>query len=79
MEQMKEERALQFEYQEEKAPPRRGHQYGNGSRMLRSALQEDSLMFAHLYDLPAGRAKIFSALRKKKKAKGKRLRNIAVW
>jgi hypothetical protein len=46
--------------------------------MRRSAGQEDSLMFAHLYDLPVGRAKIFSALRKKKIAKGKRLRNIAV-
>jgi hypothetical protein len=79
MEQMKAERVPSFECQEEKEPRRRGHQYGNGIRMRRFAVREDSLTFAHLYDLPVNRAKIFSVLRKKKIAIKKRLQNIAVW
>ena len=76
---MEAEQVLLFEFQEEKEPPPRGHQYGNGIRMRRSAVLEDSQTFAHLYDLPVNRAKIFSVLRKKKIAIGKKLRNIAVW
>jgi hypothetical protein len=76
---MKAERVLLFELQEEREPPRRGRRYGNGIRMRRFAVRGDSQTFAHLYDWPASRAKIFSALRKKKIAIGKRLRNIAVW
>jgi len=75
---MKAEWVLSFEYQEEKEPRRRGHQYGNGTPMRRSAVLRDSQMFAHLYDLPVNRAKIFSVLRKKKITIEKRLQNIAV-
>ena len=75
---MKAEWVLSFEYQEEKEPRRRGHQYGNGTPMRRSAVLGDSQTFAHLYDLPVNRAKIFSVLRKKKIIIEKRLQNIAV-
>jgi hypothetical protein len=43
------------------------------------AEREDRRMFVHLYDLPAGRAKIFWALRKKKTTTGKKPLNTAVW
>ena len=76
---MKAERVLLIELQEEKEPPRRGRRYGNGIRMRRFAVRADSRKFAHLYDLPVSRVKIFSALRKKRIVIGKRLRNIAVW
>jgi len=65
---MKAERDLLSGHQEEREPPPRDRQYGNGIRMMRSAVQDDSRMIAHLYDLPVSRAKIFSALRKKKTA-----------
>jgi hypothetical protein len=79
MEQTKAEWVLLIELQEEKEPPQLSRRYGNGIRMRRFAVQADSQKFAHLYDLPVSRVKIFSALRKKKIAKGKRLQNIAVW
>ena len=79
MRQMKAEWVLSFEYQEEKEPRLRDHQYGNGNPMRRSAVLRDSQTFAHLYDLPVNRAKIFSVLRKKKITIEKRLQNIAVW
>ncbi len=75
---MKAERVLLFELQEEKELPRPGRRYGNGIRMQRFAVQADSQMFGHLYDWPISRAKIFSALHKKKTAIEKRLQNIAV-
>jgi hypothetical protein len=46
--------------------------------MQQSAGREDWQMFAHLYDLPAGRAEIFSVLRKTKTAAEKRLQHIAL-
>jgi hypothetical protein len=46
--------------------------------MKQSAGQEDWKMFAHLYDLPADRAEIFSVLRKTKTAGEKRLQHIAL-
>jgi hypothetical protein len=51
---------LLFECQEEKERPLRGHQYGNGILMQRSAAREDSQTFGHPYGLPVCRAKIFS-------------------
>jgi hypothetical protein len=76
---MKAERVLLFGCQEEKGLLPRGHQYGNGIPMRRSAVQDDSLRFAHLYDLPADRARIFSVLRKKKIARKKKWQNAGVW
>jgi hypothetical protein len=61
MEQMKTEQAQLFECREEREPPQRGHQYGNGIRMRRSVAREGTQTFAHLYDLQVSRAKIFSA------------------
>jgi hypothetical protein len=78
IEQLKTEQDLLFELQEEKERLRRGRRYGNGIRMRRFAARGDSQMFGHLYDWPISRAKIFSALHKKKTAKEKRLQNIAV-
>ncbi len=75
---MKVERVLLFELQEEKELQRRGRRYGNGIRMRRFVVRVDSQMFGHLYDWPISRAKIFSALHKKKTAIEKRLQNIAV-
>ena len=43
-EQMKAERVLLFELQEEKELPRRGRRYGNGIRMQRFAVLDDSQM-----------------------------------
>lgn len=57
--QMKAIRVLLSECQEEKEPPPRGHQYDNGIRMHRFALQEDLQTFAHPHDLPVSRAKTF--------------------
>jgi hypothetical protein len=76
--QMKAEQVLLPECQEGKEPSPRGHRYGNGIRMQRSAVQEDSMKIAHLYDLPVSRAKIFSVLRKKKIAGGKKWLNADV-
>jgi hypothetical protein len=78
-EQMKAEPILLFEYQEGKEPPRRGHQYGNGIRMRRSAVLEDWKMFGNLYDLPASHAKISSVLRKKKIEPRKNWQNTDEW
>jgi hypothetical protein len=46
--------------------------------MQQSVVQEDWQMFVHLYDLPADRAGIFSALRKMKTAEEKILQQIDV-
>ena len=79
MELMKAEQILLSECQEEKEQPLRGHLYGNGIRMKRSVVLDDSKTIAHLYDLPASRAKIFSVLCKKKIATGKKWQNVDVW
>jgi hypothetical protein len=76
---MKAEQVLLFGCQEEKVLPPRGHQYGNGIRMRRFAVQDDSRRTVHLYDLPVGRARIFSVLRKKKIAREKKWQNAGVW
>jgi hypothetical protein len=47
--------------------------------MQQSVEWESWRTFAHLYDLPAGHAKIFWVLRKKKISAGKMPQNIAVW
>jgi hypothetical protein len=79
IEQMNVVQVLLIEIQEEKEPSQRDHRYGNGIPMRRFAVRADSRRFAHLYDLPVSRVKIVSALRKMKIARGKRLRNTAVW
>jgi hypothetical protein len=79
MEQREEKQNRQFEYPEEKAPQPRDHQYGNGIRMPLFAERGGWRMFVHLYDLPAGRVKIFLVLRKKKITIGKKPLNIALW
>jgi hypothetical protein len=79
IEQMIKERVQLFEYREEKEPLQRDHRYGNDTRKRRFVVREDLRRFAHLCDLRASRAKIFSVLHKKKTAVEKRLRNIAVW
>jgi hypothetical protein len=78
-ERMKAKPVLLFEYPEEKAPQQRGHQYGNDTRKRQSAEPEGWPKFAHLYDLRAGRVKIFSVLRKRKTIAGKRPQKIVVW
>ncbi len=76
---MKAERVLSSEFPEEKELLQRGHQYDNGIRTRRSVVRVNQQTFVHLYDLPVNHVKIFSVLRKKKIAIGKRLRNTAVW
>jgi len=66
------------EYQEEKVPSPQGHQYGNDRRMQQSADPQHLPWYAHPYDLPAGRAKIFSVLHKTKKAGEKILQHSAL-
>jgi hypothetical protein len=79
IEEMKAERVLLFEYQEEKGLLPQGLLYGSGIRRQRSAVQGDSQMIVHLYDLPVNRAKIFSALHKKRITAGKKQPNADVW
>jgi hypothetical protein len=54
-----------FEFPEEKAQQLPGRQYGNDIRKRQAAVVVYWQMIARPYDLPAGRAEIFSALHKK--------------
>lgn len=75
---MKEKPVQLFECPEEKVPQQQGHQYGSETRKQQPAAREGWRMFAHPYDWPADRAKIFSVLRKKKITAGKMLRKIVL-
>ncbi|HET7000420.1 MAG TPA: hypothetical protein VFI33_03895 [Puia sp.] len=76
---MKAEWVLLSEYLEEKGPLPQGLLYGSGIRMRRSADQADSQMTVYLYDLPINRAKISSALHKKRTVAEKKQPNADVW
>jgi hypothetical protein len=78
MKSIKAEEVLTFEYPEEKVPLPRGRRCDNDIRKRRFAGQEDWLTPEHLYDLPAGRVRIFSVLRKKKTVTGKKPPHTAV-
>ena len=70
---------LWFECPEEKVLPLPGHQYDNEIRMRQFVQKEGWRNFVHPCDWPAGRAKISSALHKKKITAGKVLRKNVLW